>query len=507
MDRSKPRYVHGILSGLVAALVLFASELILRTAFGIGTIAELASDRIAPLTGIPLFFKLLNSLGGYSHLKELGIVATFLAELAGGAAVGLLYAKLLKMATAGRARAATSGVVAFLLLVTIAGLWPNLGTNYHGLPPSKALIVSVLKMLGVTALFVAALVWVDGMLEDVEGTESDGRRRSFTIGAVATAAMAVSAGLLARFYAIAAYSYDGTENTGDDLPPVTPNDKFYQVTKNNVDPRPSLSDWAMELGGSVARPAVLHLSDLQAMHPVLQETTLQCISNQIGGGLNSNANWKGVPLKDILERAGASPGAKQVMFHGADGFIDDIPFEKAMDPNTLLVFEMNGVPLPHRHGFPVRMIVPGYVGEKSVKWLTKIEVREKPAQGFYEQQGWGPQFTINNSSRFDTKFDKPLHIGQRTVIKGTAFAGDRGVKQVEVSTDNEKTWQSAEITYRGSDLVWVQWRFPWQPTTLGEVTLSVRCVDNQGGTQSGVDKGPAPNPATGYHHMKAKVLA
>jgi hypothetical protein len=117
-----------------------------------------------------------------------------------------------------------------------------------------------------------------------------------------------------------------------------------------------------------------------------------------------------------------------------------------------------------------------------VKWLTKNEVREKPAKGFSEQQGWGPQFTINNSSRCDTRFHKPLHIGQRTVIKGTAFAGDRGVKQVEVSTDIEKTWQSAEITYRGSDLAWVQGQFP---------TLSVRCVDNQGGTQSGVDKGPA----------------
>lgn len=195
------------------------------------------------------------------------------------------------------------------------------------------------------------------------------------------------------------------------------------------------------------------------------------------------------------------------MFHGADGFIDDLPYDKAMHPQTLVAFEMNGQPLPQRHGYPARLIVPGYVGEKSIKWLTKVELRRKPGEGFYEQQGWSPQFTINNSSRFDTTFDDPLHVGQRLVIKGTAFAGDRGVREVEVSTDNEKSWSPAEITNRGSDLAWVQWRFPWQPKAAGEVTLSVRCVDGNGGLQSGEKRNSGPEPAKGYHQVKAKIKA
>ncbi len=134
---SRP-YLKGAISGVFAALVLIASSLIVRAEFGIGTIAELASDRIAPLTGIPLFFKLLNLLSGYSHLKQLGIVATLLLELAGGAIVGLLYTRLQRSERRPRAMAVTSAVVAGILLLTLVGLWPNLLTNYDGLPPLTA---------------------------------------------------------------------------------------------------------------------------------------------------------------------------------------------------------------------------------------------------------------------------------------------------------------------------------------------------------------------------------
>ena len=235
---------------------------------------------------------------------------------------------------------------------------------------------------------------------------------------------------------------------------------------------------------------------------------MQCISNTVGGALNSNAVWKGVPLREVLAAVGISPSAKQVMFHGADGFTDDLPIDKALHPQTLLVFQMNGQELPQRHGFPLRLIVPGFVGEKSVKWLTRVEVREHPGKGFYEQQGWGPQFTINNSARFDAPdFQRPVQVGQRTVIKGTAFAGDRGVRDVEVSTDGGKTWAKAEITYRGSKLAWVQWRFPWKPEMPGKVMLAVRCIDGTGEVQDGRRKSPGPEPARGYQEVVANVQA
>jgi DMSO/TMAO reductase YedYZ molybdopterin-dependent catalytic subunit len=502
--------LRAALGGFIAALSLVMGGLIVRAVFGIGTISELASDRLAPLMGIPLFFKMLNLLGGYSNLKELGVILTLAGQIIGGTAVGILYGRLAGSRSRGTARVVTALVVGFLCLLTIAGLWPNLATNYDGLPPSRALPASIVTLLLLSAFFAIVLFWMEPLLAAPTSSEqSAGQGRRFVLaGAVASVATLVSGALLARFYSIATYDYDGTENTGENLPPVTPNGDFYQVTKNNIDPRPSLAFWGLEVGGMVTRPMLLRRPDLEAMPSVTQEVTLQCISDPVDGGLNSNAVWRGVTLLSVLQAAGLTPGAKQVMFHGADGFTDDLPIEKALDPQTLLAFEMNGEPLPQRHGFPLRVIVPGFVGEKSVKWLTKIEVRATPGKGFYEEQGWGPQFTINDGSRFDAPdFDHPIRLGQRTVLKGTAFAGDRGVRAVQVSVDGEKTWQPAEISYRGSNLAWAQWRFPWVPDKPGQIMLAVRCIDGEGQVQSGEEKKSGPEPASGYDRVKARVEA
>ena len=96
-----------------------------------------------------------------------------------------------------------------------------------------------------------------------------------------------------------------------------------------------------------------------------------CISNGLDAGLISNAVWKGLPLRDLLDQAGVLSGAARVRLHGVDNYTDTIPLEKAMEPTTLLAYEMNGAPLPDRHGYPLRVIVPGYFGEKNVKWLTQ----------------------------------------------------------------------------------------------------------------------------------------
>lgn len=199
-DSSRP-YLKGAISGVFAALVLIASSLIVRAAFGIGTIAELASDRLAPFTGIPLFFKLLNLLSGYSHLKQFGIVATLLSELAGGAIVGLLYTRLQRSERRPRAMAVTAAVVAGILLLTLIGLWPNLLTNYDGLPPLKARPASILGLFVETALFLAALFWADSLLRRRKQpeVERDERRRALTVGAASAVAAAVSIGILGYF--------------------------------------------------------------------------------------------------------------------------------------------------------------------------------------------------------------------------------------------------------------------------------------------------------------------
>ena len=172
-----------------------------------------------------------------------------------------------------------------------------------------------------------------------------------------------------------------------------------------------------------------------------------CISNGLDAGLISNAVWKGVPFRDLLDRASPFSGAARVRFHAVDNYTDTIPMEKAMQPTTLVAYEMNGVPLPHRHGYPVRMIVPGYFGEKHVKWLTRIELTTSDAKGFYENQGWGPDFVTPSRSRIDVPYHNSLFsLGKLSgpiEVKGMAYGGDRGISRVELSFDDEETWRDA----------------------------------------------------------------
>lgn len=148
-----------------------------------------------------------------------------------------------------------------------------------------------------------------------------------------------------------------------------------------------------------------------------------CISNPIGWGLISNAVWTGVPMRVLLEEAGARDDAVEVVLHGADGYSDTFSFEKAMEPTTLVAYRMNGEELPQRHGFPARIIVPGLYGEKNVKWVTRIEVVDHDAKGFYESQGWGPDFTVPNRSRIDgPSLRDPIRAGAPIALHATGHA-------------------------------------------------------------------------------------
>ena len=114
----------------------------------------------------------------------------------------------------------------------------------------------------------------------------------------------------------------------------------------------------------------------------------------------SNAEWRGVPLRSLLEAARPAPTAVEILARGVDGYTDTFSIEKALDASTLVAYGMNSDPLPERHGYPARLIVPGLYGEKSVKWLTRIEIIDHDGRGFYEQQGWGPSFVVKTQSRF-----------------------------------------------------------------------------------------------------------
>jgi DMSO/TMAO reductase YedYZ molybdopterin-dependent catalytic subunit len=512
----------GFTSGLISGVFMILLMLLFRYFMGVPTLAELILDCATPLLPIPVFFGMLNAFGGYNHLKEIGVISTLLTLLVLAGAVGVGYALSVERARSRRLQFIPStsryrsGIWFLLSVLTIAWalsvglLWPALGGNYRGRPPGQALLLNPLYLL---LAFIAAgivLVAVHRMLigQQDEGASpglSQSRRKilSAVLGGTGIVAVVI---MLRRFYGFAAYSYDGTKNLGPNLPPITPNKEFYDVTKNSVDPQPDLSLWRVEVVGSVTNPKTYSLEEIEAMSSVFQETTLECISNRVGGGLISNAVWKGVPLQQVIQASHPKSEVVQVVFHGADAYADDVSIELAMRPTTILAYRMNGDPLPMRHGFPLRMIVPGMVGEKSVKWLTRIELRDSAAKQFYEKQGWGPRFEINSTTRIDAPTShQSLSLNTPINVRGIAFGGARGIRDVEVSTDDGATWNPAEITYRSSPLAWVQWKYEWRPKDAGAYHLVVRAIDGTGVLQSGVDKPAGPEPATGYHRLIVTV--
>lgn len=291
------------------------------------------------------------------------------------------------------------------------------------------------------------------------------------------------------------------------LPPeVTPNEQFYVVSKNppGFDPVVEVARWSLEVGGLVSKPARLSFDDLRAMPAVEQLQTLECISNEVGGDLISNAKWKGVPLRDVLMRAGGPAAtAVKVAFRCADGYSESIPVADAMHPTTLLAYEMNGEPLPAKHGFPVRLLVPGLFGMKNPKWITKIEAVNYDFRGYWEASGWSDEAVVKTMSAFIAA-PRSGSVGE-IGLGGVAYGGDRGIKAVEYSTDAGKTWLPAEVKPPLGPFTWVLWAALWTPTAPGEYTLKVRARDGLGVVQTAREVPTLPDGASGYHTVRIRV--
>ena len=515
----------GLLAGLAAALLMTLVILLLRFLFGVATPSELVGDRIAPLLGVNKFLELLGRFGGYNQLKQLGVSSVIAGQIIVGLIGGLALA-LLSAPTAARPNDSANSrrgvvfvtcLVGALWLLSIILLWPTLGTHYKGLPLGPATFTTVIALLFSYTFYGVALLYFFGLLtkSTTSGrTASAGApkaRRALLVGGVGAMAAVGCGLLLRRLYNLAAFSYDGLRYSGADVQAITPNDRFYVVTKNTIDPDVAPVLWRLEITGLVSQPQTYRYEDLQKLPATTQQTTLRCISNGVGDGLMSNAIWKGVPLRTLLEAANPRAGVVEARLYGVDGYTDTIAFAKAMEPSTLVVYEMNGEPLPMRHGYPVRVIVPGLFGEKSVKWVTRIELVDHDVKGFYEQQGWGPNFVVPTTARFDQPADRQrLNQAQAASgvrLKGVAHAGDRGVKQVEVSLDGGGSWQVAKIDFASSPLAWVLWSYDWKPARPGDYRLVVRATDGQGEVQTAEERGIVPEGATGYHRISVGVEA
>jgi DMSO/TMAO reductase YedYZ molybdopterin-dependent catalytic subunit len=277
---------------------------------------------------------------------------------------------------------------------------------------------------------------------------------------------------------------------------VTTNDAFYVVDEEIIDPDVDPAGWTLSVGGSVGSPFSLTYDELLAQPLVEQYATLECISNPIGGDLISTARWTGVPLPDLLRRAGVGSGAVEVVFHAIGGYADSIPLEDAMRPVTLIVVGMSGMTLPREHGYPARLLAPGYYGMKQPKWLESIEVVTTPFEGYWERRGWIKAAIVRTTSRIDALDEDAT---PDFLVAGVAFAGDRGIERVEVSTDDGATWADAELEPSLSALTWRRWKFAFDPD--GATAVVVRATDGNGGVQVSAPQDPHPSGATGYQRV------
>jgi DMSO/TMAO reductase YedYZ molybdopterin-dependent catalytic subunit len=506
----------GLLAGTLAGLVMTVVMLLLAWLFGVATPLAIFGDRLSVFIPADTFLSLMGRVGGYNHMKQLGVGAVIFGQILVGGLGGMVYGLVTR-----HRRNITFGVTGtiFVLLPLAAVsilLWPVLGTHYFGLPIGRATAATLLGLVAAFVCFERALVLASRFLtrptmriDDQEFSPHLGRRAMLFAG-LGILLAGGGAGLLRKLYDLATFSYDGLQYKGRVVQPITPNDQFYCVTKNVVDPRVNPSFWRLEITGLVKTRQTYRLDRLKALPAVTQETTLMCISNGLDAGLISNAVWKGVPMGALLHTATLLPGAAKVRLHGVDNYTDTFPLEKAMDPTTLVVYEMNGEPLPHRHGFPARVIVPGYFGEKHVKWITRIEVADANATGFYEAQGWGPDFIVPTRSRFDQPdHESTFNIAMASNgirVSGVAFGGDRGISRVEVSFDDGENWQEAKLDYPGTKLTWALWSRDWHPEGPDDYTLVVRATDGEGEVQEWDEERPFKSGTTGFHKIVVHVV-
>ncbi len=298
---------------------------------------------------------------------------------------------------------------------------------------------------------------------------------------------------------------------------VTPSYLFYRIDKNAIVPVVDAKTWNLTVKGLVNNPLVVDYEEVKAMNSVEEYATMSCISNKIGGDLISSALWKGIRLRDLLARAQVKPEVKYIVFRCSDGYDVGIPLESGLVDGTILAYNMNNSPLTNDHGFPIRAIVPGFYGMMHPKWITEIELVDKTYEGFWQRKGWSNDKNNNIYSsivipgnqdirnRFPNLVNENFAIDKTSPIGGFAFAGDRGISKIEVSTDGGATWKSALIKDPLSKYTWVLWTSGLTPKVNGDYKIVVRATDKAGKIQTADFAEPFPNGASGYNMADVKV--
>ena len=269
------------------------------------------------------------------------------------------------------------------------------------------------------------------------------------------------------------------------LEAITSNADFY-ITSKGWTPQIKADEWRLVIDGLVENPVTLTLPQVKAL-PALERTlTLECIENRAGGPAIGNAHWRGTAFRPLLESARPLKEAQSALLHAADGYTTGIPLERLLWGDNFLAYEMNGEPLPPAHGYPLRVFFPGKYGMKQPKWLTRIELLAEHQLGFWEQRGWSD--TAERQTRGVIDGPRPRRgvtlSGRSFLLVGYAVADASGITRVEVSEDEGRSWQPAEIFSNPSPYVWTFWRYEWRPSAAGTYNLRVRAVNGRGEVQT-----------------------
>ena len=287
---------------------------------------------------------------------------------------------------------------------------------------------------------------------------------------------------------------------------ITTTKDFYVVTKNGVDdPNVDQTRWRLQVGGE--RPYTLGYEELRRLEAVELPETLECISNNVGGPLMSTAVFRGVRLRDLLERAGIPAATREIRFNCADGYTESIPLATANDPQTILVHLMNGEPLPKEHGFPARVLMSGRYGMKNPKWVTAVLPVPQPYSGYWEQRGWNKDAFVRTTSRLDQPQESDLVPAGKPYpfVRGVAYAGARGIAKVEISFDGGLTWQETRLRRILPKDNWTPFTFVWTPPAPGTYDVRVRATDGEGQLQDATERDSFPDGSTGIHRVNIKV--
>lgn len=311
---------------------------------------------------------------------------------------------------------------------------------------------------------------------------------------------------------------------------ITPNESFF--VRNHFDsPELEPDGWTLGITGRVEREIQVTQGDLEQMPQASLVATLECAGNgrsflegrvpgvQWGAGAVGNAEWSGVQARLLLESAGIEDGALEVVFEGADSgveggsegavrFARSLPLDMALHPDTLIALKMNGEPLATEHGSPARLVVPGWYGVASVKWLHALRVVDAPFRGFFQSV----KYTVRRKTARGISEDvvgmmlpKSEIIRPRQgdcvapgtrLIEGIAWAGPEAVAAVELSCDGGDSWRRAELIGPRNRYSWTRWQYAWEPPGLGAYSLLARAISASGEIQPS-----RHNPLHGGYHI------